>query len=124
MKSIQPVGRPIPLRYVVLLLALAVGFVGAPRRAAAFGPQSTKLTGTIQTIDYKNKTVTFQPDAHGGSLSLGWTWSTEFLADGKRVKADAFKAGARVKVKYLSPLFGREYATKIELEPTTNPPTG
>ena len=68
----------------------------------------------IQSIDYNNKTITFLPDAAGKTLSLGWNRDTSFFADKKRVKAEALKAGTPVKVKYHSPLFGREFASKIE----------
>ena len=75
----------------------------------------------VQSIDYKNKTITFQPRADGSFLSLGWNWQTEFIADDKRVKPEGLKAGMRVKVKYISPLFGREYATKLEWSAAMNP---
>ena len=84
---------------------------------------TTRYTGVVQSIDYKNKTITFQPGANGSSLSLGWNWQTEFLADDKRVKPDSLKAGTRVKAKYISPFLGREYATKLEWNALMNPTT-
>ena len=124
MTSIRSIHRAALLRRAILLLAV-LAVLGCPaHRAAALGSQPTRFAGVIQAIDYKNKTVTFQAGPQGGSLSLQWHWTTEFYADGKKVKADAFKTGMHVKVKYLSPLFGREYATKIELDPPKGPPVG
>ena len=119
--SVRPFGL---LRSVILPLALLAAVTCLPHRSAALGSQATRYSGVIQAIDYKNKTVTFQTDPHGSSLSIGWNWSTTFYADGKRVKADDFKVGMRVKVKYFSPLFGREYATKIELDSSPVRPPG
>ena len=110
-----------PFRLVLIVLALLPGLLCAPRPASAHVAPTTRFAGVVQSIDYKNKTITFQPGANGSSLSLGWNWQTEFLADDKRAKPDALKAGMRVKVKYLSPLFGREYAIKLEWNASTNP---
>ena len=109
-------------RLVLTAFALLTAFLYAPPHASAHIAPTTRFTGVVQSIDYKNKTITFQPGANGSSLSLGWNWQTEFLADDKRVKSDSLKAGMRVKVKYISPVFGREYATKLEWNASMNPP--
>ena len=110
-------------RFVLLAFALLGTAIYSTPCACAFGgPQQTRYVGVVQSIDYKNKTITFQPGPDGKTLSLGWTFETSFLADKRKVTADALKAGTKVKVKYHSPLFGRESASRVEWEQAPNSP--
>ncbi len=115
---------PVPLRALRKHLAvctLLLGFAWCSSSSSAHVAQATRFVGFVQTIDYKSKTFTFQSVPAGAPLNLGWNLTTEFLADDKRIPADALKVGVRVKVKYISVLFGRKYATKVEWTTAVNP---
>ncbi len=109
------------LRTHLAVCTLLLGFAWFPSSSSAHVAQTTRFTGLVQSIDYKSKTITFQPIPTGAPLSLGWNLTTEFLADDKRISADALKTGLRAKVKYISVLFGRKYATKVEWTTAASP---
>ena len=88
--------------------------VWIPQSAHAKGMQPLSTTGVVQAIDLTTKSITLQRATSGTPLKLVWYWDTQFFNSGRRMHPDALKVGTQVKVRYHSPLFGREFLTEIE----------
>lgn len=93
--------------------ALAVILWLAPLESQARPPRAREYQCVIQTIERDSRTMTLQCGKDAKALELVWTKQTTFLQDGKFADAAPLKTNQAVVVCYLSPFFGKKFATKV-----------
>lgn len=106
-----------------LCMILCVALVAICTQASARTPRSRVQHGVIEMINHDASTLRIQRDGEAVPLTLVWNSRTRFVGDSRFVSAAELRQGAPVTVWYLTPLFGKRFATKIVIEPGLGRPS-
>lgn len=96
--------------FLALLLTLG-GFV--TDEALARPVHARELQAVVQSIDFRNHTLTLANPQPRGPRTFVWKNNTPFLRNRKFVTAGELKEGTRVTAYFHSPFVGKPMVTKI-----------
>lgn len=99
-----------------LCAALCAALIATCSQASARTPRSRVQHGIIEMIDRGTRTLRIQREGQAVPLTLVWNSRTSFIESGRFVTAVVLTKGTPVTVWYLTPLFGKRFATKIVIE--------
>ncbi len=101
------------LRVFVIVIALTF----TSEAQAVTLPRGKETTGIVESIDSSTQMITFLLDdtdkGSEGRIDIKWTRRTVGTVAGERVTLDDLRAGTRVTVRYVSPLFGPRVLKRI-----------
>lgn len=95
----------------VMLASFAFFFV-APL-AHAHPPRARELSVTVQSVQLETRTLVVIPTADSTPREYAWTKSTQFVENNRFVDASPLKEGAKAKIYYHTPFFGKPYVSKV-----------
>lgn len=108
-------------------MVLCVAIVATCTQAPARTPRSRVQHGVIEMIDHDARTLRIQRDGEAVPLTIVWNRLTDFVEGSHFVTAANLTKGTPVTIWYLTPLFGKRFATKIVIDglgrPSAPPPT-
>ena len=104
-----------------LLFALALAVVVcAATPATAKTPRGRRISGIVQKTNWQAREAEILRTDRIGALSFVWNTRTTFVANMQLANSTILKQGARVKVSYHRPLFGRPFVSRVMLLSVSN----
>jgi hypothetical protein len=105
----------------VHLSVFTVAFCLTSSSSWARPPQAQVVCGAVQIVDRQTHLLTLVPAGNETPLRLAWAAGARLVRNGNFGSPEALKAGARVRVHYRSPFFGKPFVTKVVWQEQASP---
>lgn len=108
-------------RVKTITIGFALLVSGAAMIPQSVAARARESCGVIRAIDLQARTLTIHSAKRESSATFAEKDDTRFIKNRKFTNHNALKSALRAYVYYRSPLFGKPFVTKVNLDSQQNP---